>query len=193
MVGQSAGGARLHRLAEAAPDAILVLGPDPFVRYVNPAAEKTFGYPPREFVGNALPRYLRADLDDLKAVNDGFGRRVACRDRTSSAKVRPARRHGRAPGRRRARCLARARGRRSGRATIDLARALGVGPVVEGVKTTRQSAALRRMGCELAQGYYFWRPLPGEAATRLLDKKKGRVHRTGRHAGTKIGQEGAKR
>lgn len=68
-------------------------------------------------------------------------------------------------------------------AMIDFAKALGIRSVAEGVETARQSARLCEMGCELAQGYYFWRPLPGDAATRLLDREKKRSHRVARGAG----------
>ena len=41
---------------------------------------------------------------------------------------------------------------------IDLAHALGLVVVAEGVETADQVAYLRRLGCDLAQGYYFARP-----------------------------------
>lgn len=31
-----------------------------------------------------------------------------------------------------------------------------------------QLVHLRELGCELAQGHFFWEPVPGEAASRLL-------------------------
>ena len=44
-------------------------------------------------------------------------------------------------------------------AVISLAHALGLGVVAEGVESVEQLNQLRRLGCELAQGYYFSRPL----------------------------------
>ena len=54
-------------------------------------------------------------------------------------------------------------------AMVGFARAMGIRVVAEGVETAEQLASLRRMGCEVAQGFYFWRPLPGQEATELLD------------------------
>jgi diguanylate cyclase (GGDEF)-like protein/PAS domain S-box-containing protein len=51
---------------------------------------------------------------------------------------------------------------------INLARALGLRVVAEGVETEQQAARLKAMGCELAQGYHFYRPVSAEAATSLL-------------------------
>ena len=44
-------------------------------------------------------------------------------------------------------------------AVIGLGRALGLKMVAEGVETRAQLAALDADGCDLAQGYYFHRPL----------------------------------
>ncbi len=46
------------------------------------------------------------------------------------------------------------------RAIIDLGHDLGFTVVAEGVETELQAAALRAMGCDLGQGYFFSRPLP---------------------------------
>ena len=53
-------------------------------------------------------------------------------------------------------------------AVISLAHALGLGLVAEGVECEAQLRQLRRLGCELAQGYYFSRPLSRQDADRLL-------------------------
>ena len=45
-------------------------------------------------------------------------------------------------------------------AAIGLASALGATTVAEGVETADQVAALRELGCDLAQGYHFARPKP---------------------------------
>jgi EAL domain-containing protein (putative c-di-GMP-specific phosphodiesterase class I) len=52
--------------------------------------------------------------------------------------------------------------------TIDVAHALGLKVVAEGVETEEQLAKLKEVGCDLAQGYHFAKPLPGEEAERLL-------------------------
>ena len=51
---------------------------------------------------------------------------------------------------------------------IDLAHALGMRAVAEGVETVEQLARLRSMGCDQGQGFYFWKPLTSEAVTALL-------------------------
>ena len=54
------------------------------------------------------------------------------------------------------------------RAIIDLARALRLGAVAEGVARPEQLALLREMGCPHAQGYFFSRPVPAIEARALL-------------------------
>ena len=53
-------------------------------------------------------------------------------------------------------------------AMIDLSRALGLRTVAEGVETSAQLACLTELGCDLAQGFYFAKPLPEKDAGRLL-------------------------
>src|SRR5215212_524419 len=50
---------------------------------------------------------------------------------------------------------------------IDLAHAVGIQAIAEGVETVEQLTQLRDMGCDQAQGYYFWKPLMGEEAAAL--------------------------
>ncbi len=57
---------------------------------------------------------------------------------------------------------------------VSLAHALGLGVVAEGVETEGQLARLREMGCEVAQGFYFSKPLDGEALTAWLATEAGR-------------------
>jgi EAL domain-containing protein (putative c-di-GMP-specific phosphodiesterase class I) len=53
----------------------------------------------------------------------------------------------------------------------DLVHALGLEVVAEGVETIGWLERLRDMGCDMAQGYYFSRPLPGESAASVLEKQ----------------------
>ena len=54
---------------------------------------------------------------------------------------------------------------------ISLARDLGLECVIEGVETVNQLEVLRRNGCNIAQGYFFDRPLPKEEFEARLDRK----------------------
>jgi len=53
-------------------------------------------------------------------------------------------------------------------ASISLGHKLGLEVVAEGVETADQRDVLRRLGCDLAQGYYFSRPLPPTEIDALL-------------------------
>jgi diguanylate cyclase (GGDEF)-like protein/PAS domain S-box-containing protein len=53
-------------------------------------------------------------------------------------------------------------------AVIDMARALGMRVIAEGVETAEQLAILRRLGCHLAQGYHFAAPMPPGALAEFL-------------------------
>ena len=53
-------------------------------------------------------------------------------------------------------------------AVIRLAQDLGMEVIAEGVETVEQLARLREMGCDVAQGYYWWRPLPSQMLDALL-------------------------
>ena len=53
-------------------------------------------------------------------------------------------------------------------AIVRLAKSLGKRTLGEGVETPAQLAHLRALGCDLAQGYLFGRPLPASAFERLL-------------------------
>jgi diguanylate cyclase (GGDEF)-like protein/PAS domain S-box-containing protein len=54
------------------------------------------------------------------------------------------------------------------RTIVQLGQSLGMSTVAEGIEHYNQFLALRRMGCDRAQGYYFSRPLPAAEATALL-------------------------
>jgi diguanylate cyclase (GGDEF)-like protein len=51
---------------------------------------------------------------------------------------------------------------------IALARALGIRSAAEGVEHAEQVERLRSLGCETAQGYYLYRPLPSDEIRSLL-------------------------
>ncbi|MEA2830153.1 MAG: hypothetical protein QOF22_901, partial [Bradyrhizobium sp.] len=53
-------------------------------------------------------------------------------------------------------------------AIINLAKALRIYVVAEGVETEEQAGRLYALGCDEAQGYLFDRPLPAEDIAKLL-------------------------
>ncbi|HEX2272776.1 MAG TPA: EAL domain-containing protein [Acidimicrobiales bacterium] len=56
---------------------------------------------------------------------------------------------------------------------VDLAHAFGLTTVAEGVETPEQLAELRALGCELAQGYLWSRPMPADAAAEWMATRTG--------------------
>ena len=54
------------------------------------------------------------------------------------------------------------------RAIIDLAHAMGISAVAEGVEIEDQVAELNMLGCPIGQGFYFSQPLPAEEFGELL-------------------------
>jgi EAL domain-containing protein (putative c-di-GMP-specific phosphodiesterase class I) len=61
------------------------------------------------------------------------------------------------------------------KATIDLAHRLGMSVVAEGVEDDDSAAMLAQLGCDLAQGYLYSRPLPARDLSRWI---ASRVDRT---------------
>jgi EAL domain-containing protein (putative c-di-GMP-specific phosphodiesterase class I) len=54
------------------------------------------------------------------------------------------------------------------RVIVRMGQTLNLETVAEGVELPSQAAALRRMGCRQAQGFYFARPMVADDATELL-------------------------
>jgi len=54
------------------------------------------------------------------------------------------------------------------RTIIELAHTLGLEVIAEGVETEEQAQQLKEMGCDMAQGFYFSKPLPPEEIPALL-------------------------
>jgi EAL domain-containing protein (putative c-di-GMP-specific phosphodiesterase class I) len=61
------------------------------------------------------------------------------------------------------------------RAVTNLCRDLGMMTTAEGVETAEQAAMLRSIGCEMAQGYFFGRPTPGDATFELVEPDKRKI------------------
>ncbi|HEY2633281.1 MAG TPA: EAL domain-containing protein, partial [Steroidobacteraceae bacterium] len=57
-------------------------------------------------------------------------------------------------------------------AIINLAKALRIYVVAEGVETEEQASRLYALGCDEAQGYLFDRPQPAEDIAKLLPQAK---------------------
>jgi diguanylate cyclase (GGDEF)-like protein/PAS domain S-box-containing protein len=53
-------------------------------------------------------------------------------------------------------------------AIIDLGRALDLQVVAEGIEVEDQFEALRELGCDLGQGYFWSKPVPNPAATQIV-------------------------
>jgi len=60
------------------------------------------------------------------------------------------------------------------RAIIQIARAMGMKTIAEGVESSQIEALLREMGCTHAQGYYYSKPLPADAMAAFLLSRNAR-------------------
>jgi diguanylate cyclase (GGDEF)-like protein len=54
------------------------------------------------------------------------------------------------------------------RAIVELAGTLGLLTVAEGIETTQQSETVAALGCDIAQGYLFSRPIEAEAVSAVM-------------------------
>ena len=60
------------------------------------------------------------------------------------------------------------RGKKIVNGVIRLAKSIGIKVVAEGVETPQQSDFLRQVGCDMAQGYLFAKPMPIRQFEALL-------------------------
>ena len=58
---------------------------------------------------------------------------------------------------------------------IDIADYLHVPVIAEGVETEEQLQALKAMGCDMVQGYYFSKPVPAKEYERFVEEKRDRL------------------
>ena len=56
-------------------------------------------------------------------------------------------------------------------AMVEMAKHLHLGTLTEGVETKEQLEFLKEVGCDLAQGYYFSKPLPYDEVMKVLEEK----------------------
>ena len=56
------------------------------------------------------------------------------------------------------------------RDVVDMGKHLNLQIIVEGVETLEQSDFLEAIGCDIAQGYYYGRPMPVEDFEKLLQE-----------------------
>ena len=55
------------------------------------------------------------------------------------------------------------------RSAIDMGHGLGMKVVAEGIETESTAQQVRELGCDVAQGYLYSRPLPAEEFLRWLE------------------------
>ncbi|MCJ7688542.1 MAG: EAL domain-containing protein [Clostridiaceae bacterium] len=63
------------------------------------------------------------------------------------------------------------RGKKIIKSIIMMSKDLGIETVAEGVETKEQVKFLRKVGCDLAQGYYYAKPMPMLDFDDLLEKE----------------------
>ena len=72
------------------------------------------------------------------------------------------------------------------RLIITLAHNIGLEVVAEGTEREDQIAELKRLGCEMAQGFLYSPPVSAKAAFGLLIRSYERSSKGTRHAGGKV-------
>lgn len=68
------------------------------------------------------------------------------------------------------------------KAIVSLARGMGMRVITEGVETRQQVRYLEAMGGIIAQGYFYYRPLPAAEVTEVLRRQQAAVPQAGRLA-----------
>ena len=58
--------------------------------------------------------------------------------------------------------------------TISMSKDVGLGLIAEGVETLEQAKFLQDCGCDIAQGYYYAKPMPVQEAEGYLTKPENR-------------------
>ena len=53
---------------------------------------------------------------------------------------------------------------------IDIAGFLKIPVIAEGVETKEQYDLLKKLGCDIIQGYYFSKPIPPEEFDKLIEE-----------------------
>ena len=61
------------------------------------------------------------------------------------------------------------------KATIELAHAMGLRVVAEGVEDQAALDQLVKMGCDIAQGYFIAKPMPANEMSKLLEKEQASI------------------
>ena len=51
---------------------------------------------------------------------------------------------------------------------VSLASSLDISTICEGIETKQQASLLSRLGCDMAQGFYFARPMPVKDYEKLV-------------------------
>jgi EAL domain-containing protein (putative c-di-GMP-specific phosphodiesterase class I) len=63
------------------------------------------------------------------------------------------------------------------KSTVDLSHSLDLTVVTEGVEDRETLDFLQEIGCDLAQGYYIARPMPGDAVVEwMLQRRESTRH-----------------
>ena len=80
------------------------------------------------------------------------------------------------------------------RSTIDLGHNLGLKVVAEGVSSVTAWDRLRQLGCDIAQGYYLSKPVPGSQVAKLINAEaaRGAIPLRGRRLGLAGSASGAR-
>ena len=58
------------------------------------------------------------------------------------------------------------------KSTIELGHNMGLKVIAEGVESAEAWAVLKRMGCDMAQGYYMSRPLPSDQLVAWMKESR---------------------